>query len=162
MIKLTTSEKTELIVTPKHKVAIWNNDKITYVESNNIKEGEKVVAKPEEAEMKLTSQTITKVEKIQYKGKLYNVTTSSGNVIVNGILCKNSGGLGTPANQRVVAGMIHKAHLGDYSLTKLQLYIPERNTNYYRQSKKRNFQLPVSRNVPQEQWYVLSQYHATL
>lgn len=62
--------------------------------------------------MKLTSQTITKVEKIQYQGKLYNVTTSSGNVVVNGILCKNSGGLGTPANQRVVAGMIHKANKG--------------------------------------------------
>ena len=62
--------------------------------------------------MKLTSQTITKVEKINYKGRLYNVTTSSGNVIVNGILCKNSGGLGTPANQRVVAGMMHKAHMG--------------------------------------------------
>jgi ATP-dependent Lon protease len=62
--------------------------------------------------MKLTSQTVTKVEKIDYKGKLYNVTTSSGNVIVNGILCKNSGGLGTPANLRVVAGMIHKANLG--------------------------------------------------
>jgi len=62
--------------------------------------------------MKLASQKITKVERINYQGKLYNVTTSSGNVIVNGILCKNSGGLGTPANQRVVAGMIHKAHLG--------------------------------------------------
>lgn len=62
--------------------------------------------------MKLTSQTITKIEKIHYQGKLYNVTTSSGNVVVNGILCKNSGGLGTPANQRVVAGMIHKAHKG--------------------------------------------------
>ncbi|MBU1643933.1 MAG: ATP-dependent protease LonB, partial [Nanoarchaeota archaeon] len=34
------------------------------------------------------------------------------NVVVNGILCKNSGGLGTPANQRVVAGMIHKANKG--------------------------------------------------
>tara|TARA_Y100000310_G_C20704331_1_gene833674 strand:+ start:1137 stop:2510 length:1374 start_codon:yes stop_codon:yes gene_type:complete len=62
--------------------------------------------------MKLTSQKITKVERVPYKGKLYNVTTSSGNVIVNDILCKNSGGLGTPANQRVVGGMIHKAHLG--------------------------------------------------
>src|SRR3990167_7712396 len=62
--------------------------------------------------MKLTSKTITKIEKINYQGKLYNITTSSGNVIVNGILCKNSGGLGTPANQRVVAGMIHKAHKG--------------------------------------------------
>ena len=62
--------------------------------------------------MKLTKQTITKVERFPYKGKLYNVTTSSGNVIVNGILCKNSGGLGTPANQRVVPGMIHKANKG--------------------------------------------------
>src|SRR3989338_5225189 len=62
--------------------------------------------------MKLTKQTIKKVETIPYKGKLYNVTTSSGNVIVNGILCKNSGGLGTPAHERVVAGMIHKANKG--------------------------------------------------
>jgi len=62
--------------------------------------------------MKLIKQTITKVERFPYKGKLYNVTTSSGNVIVNGILCKNSGGLGTPANQRVIAGMIHKANKG--------------------------------------------------
>lgn len=62
--------------------------------------------------MKLTKQAITKVEKIHYKGKLYNVTTSSGNVIVNGVLCKNSGGLGTPAHERVVAGMIHKSHMG--------------------------------------------------
>jgi ATP-dependent Lon protease len=43
---------------------------------------------------------------------LYNVSTSSGNVIVNDILCKNSGGLGTPAHERVIAGMIHKAHRG--------------------------------------------------
>src|SRR3989344_1544979 len=62
--------------------------------------------------MKLTKQKITKIEKINYKGKLYNVTTSSGNVIVNDILCKNSGGLGTPAHERVIAGMIHKAHMG--------------------------------------------------
>src|SRR3990167_5124495 len=62
--------------------------------------------------MKLTKQSIKKIEKIYYKGKLYNVTTSSGNVIVNGVLCKNSGGLGTPAHERVVAGMIHKSHMG--------------------------------------------------
>jgi ATP-dependent Lon protease len=62
--------------------------------------------------MKLTSDEITKVERIPYKGKLYNVTTSSGNVIVCGILCKNSGGLGTPAHERIVAGMIHKSHMG--------------------------------------------------
>lgn len=62
--------------------------------------------------MKLTKQTVKKVERVPYKGKLYNVTTSSSNLIVNGILCKNSGGLGTPAHERVVAGMIHKANLG--------------------------------------------------
>lgn len=62
--------------------------------------------------MKLVGQSVTKVERIHHKGKLYNVATSSGNVIINGILCKNSGGLGTPAHERVVAGMIHKAHMG--------------------------------------------------
>ncbi len=62
--------------------------------------------------MSIATQTIVKKEKINYKGKVYNITTSSGNLIANGILCKNSGGLGTPAHERVVAGMIHKAHMG--------------------------------------------------
>ena len=62
--------------------------------------------------MTLAKQTITKIEKFHYKGKVYNLTTSSGNLIANGILCKNSGGLGTPAHERVVAGMIHKSNLG--------------------------------------------------
>jgi len=62
--------------------------------------------------MNLTKQTITKIEKFRYKGKVYNITTSSGNLIADGILCKNSGGLGTPAHERVVAGMIHKSHMG--------------------------------------------------
>ena len=62
--------------------------------------------------LKLFNEYITKVEKINYKGKVYNLTTSSGNLIVNGILAKNSGGLGTPAHERVVAGMIHKSHMG--------------------------------------------------
>ncbi|MBD3204570.1 ATP-dependent protease LonB [Candidatus Woesearchaeota archaeon] len=62
--------------------------------------------------MKLEKEKITKIEKIPYNGKVYNVTTESGNVIVNGILCSNSGGLGTPAHERVIAGMIHKAHMG--------------------------------------------------
>jgi len=62
--------------------------------------------------MKLSQQRVKKVEKINYRGKLYNVTTSSGNVIVNGVLCKNSGGLGTPPHERVIPGMIHKANRG--------------------------------------------------
>ena len=57
-------------------------------------------------------EKITKVEEVRYTGKVYNLTTSSGNVIANNLLCKNSGGLGTPAHERVVAGMIHKANLG--------------------------------------------------
>ena len=86
--------------------------------------------------MKLTSQTITKVEKIQYQGKLYNVTTSSGNIIVNGILCKNSGGLGTPANQRVVAGMIHKAHKGVLFIDEIATLHP-RTQQYFPHYKKK-------------------------
>lgn len=62
--------------------------------------------------MKLSKQTIEKIERIHYKGKLYNLTTTSGNLIANDILCKNSGGLGTPAHLRVQSGMIHKAHNG--------------------------------------------------
>ncbi|MBI4150629.1 AAA family ATPase, partial [Candidatus Woesearchaeota archaeon] len=62
--------------------------------------------------MTFVTQMITDINKVSHTGKLYNVTTSSGNVIVNGVLCSNSGGLGTPAHERVVAGMIHKAHLG--------------------------------------------------
>ncbi len=62
--------------------------------------------------MKLKRQTIQKIERFSYQGKVYNLTTSSGNILVNGILCKNSGGLGTPANLRVIAGLIHKANKG--------------------------------------------------
>ncbi len=113
LIKLTTSEGKELIVTPEHKVAIEENGSLKYVEARSIKISDTIVsASILVDEHKLTTQTITKIERFHYKGKLYNVTTSSGNVVVNGVLCKNSGGLGTPANQRVVAGMIHKAHLG--------------------------------------------------
>ncbi len=62
--------------------------------------------------MKIYQQKIEKIEKIKVDSTIYNLTTESGNVLVNGILCKNSGGLGTPANLRVVAGMIHKANKG--------------------------------------------------
>src|SRR3989338_4975450 len=62
--------------------------------------------------MNLEKNKILKVEEILYSGKVYNLTTSSGNIIVNDVLCKNSGRLGTPAHERVVAGMIHKANMG--------------------------------------------------
>ena len=44
--------------------------------------------------------------------KTYNITTETGNLIVNGILVKNSGGLETPPHELVEAGAIHKAHKG--------------------------------------------------
>lgn len=48
MIKLTTSNNTQLIVTPEHKIAIWRNEKIDYAEARHIKEGDEVVAKSED------------------------------------------------------------------------------------------------------------------
>ncbi|WP_456395701.1 ATP-dependent protease LonB [Thermococcus sp.] len=42
----------------------------------------------------------------------YNVTTESGNLLANGLFVKNSGGLGTPAHERVEPGMIHRANKG--------------------------------------------------
>ncbi len=62
--------------------------------------------------MKLSSERVKKIEKIPYKGYLYNLTTESGNLFVNGILCKNSGGFGTPAYERLIPGMIHRANGG--------------------------------------------------
>ncbi len=48
MIKLTTSENKELIVTPEHKIAIWKNGKTEYVEAQQIKKGDEVVAQAED------------------------------------------------------------------------------------------------------------------
>tara|TARA_Y100000310_G_scaffold86973_1_gene83874 strand:+ start:9687 stop:11732 length:2046 start_codon:yes stop_codon:yes gene_type:complete len=47
MIKITTSEKNELIVTPEHKVATNKNGEIKYIEAKDIKEGDEVVSKSE-------------------------------------------------------------------------------------------------------------------
>ena len=62
--------------------------------------------------MHLKPERIKKIEKIHYNGPLYNLTTSSGNLFANKILVKNSGGLGTPAHERIVPGMIHRANKG--------------------------------------------------
>ncbi len=61
---------------------------------------------------KLKFERVKKIEKVPYKGYLYNLTTESGNLFVNGILCKNSGGFGTPAYERLIPGMIHRANGG--------------------------------------------------
>ncbi len=57
----------------------------------------------------------------EYVDTTYNVTTETGNLLANGLLVKNSGGLETPAHERVEAGAIHRAHKG-------VLYIDEINT----------------------------------
>ena len=60
----------------------------------------------------MKSERIKFIKKVPYKGYLYNLTTETGNIFVNKILCKNSGGLGTPAYERVIGGLIHKANGG--------------------------------------------------
>ncbi len=62
--------------------------------------------------MELKKEKIIKIEKVPYNGFLYNLTTETGNLFVNGILVKNSGGLGTPAHERIIPGLIHKANGG--------------------------------------------------
>jgi len=49
---------------------------------------------------------------IEFSGRIYNVTTESGNLFANGILVSNSGGLGTPAHLRVESGAIHRSNKG--------------------------------------------------
>jgi Lon-like ATP-dependent protease len=62
--------------------------------------------------MELKSEKIKNIEKIPYSGYLYNLTTETGNLFANNILVKNSGGLGTPAYERLIPGLIHKANGG--------------------------------------------------
>lgn len=62
--------------------------------------------------MKLSTEKIKKIEKVSYSGYLYNLTTKTGNLFANKILVKNSGGLGTPAHERLIPGMLHRANGG--------------------------------------------------
>ncbi|MBI3027668.1 ATP-binding protein [Candidatus Woesearchaeota archaeon] len=48
MIKLTTSANKEIIVTPEHKIAVWKNNKIDYVESKDVREKDEIVSKAED------------------------------------------------------------------------------------------------------------------
>lgn len=55
---------------------------------------------------------IESIEEEQYDGFVYNLTTESGNYLVDFILTHNSGGLGTPAHLRVESGAVHRANKG--------------------------------------------------
>src|SRR3989344_851511 len=75
--------------------------------------------------MELKSERIKKIEKIPYKGHLYNLTTESGNLLANNILVKNSGGLGTPPHERIIPGMVHRANGGLLFLDEISLLSPK-------------------------------------
>jgi len=55
---------------------------------------------------------ITSIDIEDYTGFVYNMTTGTGNYMVDFVLTHNSGGLGTPAHLRVESGAIHKANKG--------------------------------------------------
>ncbi|MDD5022876.1 MAG: ATP-binding protein, partial [Candidatus ainarchaeum sp.] len=55
---------------------------------------------------------IISIRKIKVSGFVYNLTTETGNYLVNNILTHNTGGMGTPAHLRVEGGAIHKANNG--------------------------------------------------
>lgn len=75
--------------------------------------------------MKLQKSKVINKEEIDYKGLVYNITTRTGNVIVNGILASNSGGLGTPPHERVMAGAIHQANKGVLFIDEVATLRPE-------------------------------------
>ena len=75
--------------------------------------------------MELKSEKIKKIEKIKYEGYLYNLTTETGNLFANGILVKNSGGLGTPAYERLIPGMIHRSNGGVLFIDEIANLRPE-------------------------------------
>ncbi|MFH1592931.1 MAG: ATP-dependent protease LonB [Candidatus Woesearchaeota archaeon] len=75
--------------------------------------------------MDLKTEKIKKIEKIHYSGYLYNLTTSTGNLFANGILVKNSGGLGTPPHERLVPGMIHRSNGGVLFIDEIANLKPE-------------------------------------
>lgn len=61
---------------------------------------------------KLVEVPLTAKRLRDYRGTVYNITTSTGNYFANGVLVHNSGGLGTPPHLRIEAGAIHRAHRG--------------------------------------------------
>lgn len=68
---------------------------------------------------------ILSIKRVKYKGYVYNFTTDTGNYVVNNVLTHNTGGLGTPAHERVVAGAIHKANGGVLFIDEIATLKPE-------------------------------------
>lgn len=68
---------------------------------------------------------ITKISKKKYSGYVYNLTTETGNYLVNNVLTHNSGGLGTPPHSRVESGAIHAANKGVLFIDEVASLKPE-------------------------------------
>lgn len=111
LIKITTLSGKTLVVTPEHKVAVKRRGRVIYKEAQKLTRLDKIITKANR-KMELIQEKLKKIEKIPYKGCLYNLTTASGNLLANNILVKNSGGLGTPPYERLIPGFIHRASGG--------------------------------------------------
>jgi lon-related putative ATP-dependent protease len=106
-------------VTPNHPIAILGCDgSIAYKAAECMRVGDRVIT-PERIERNRRTMgehyafdEIVEVRDEDYNGFVYNMTTDSGNYLVDFILTHNSGGLGTPAHLRVEAGAIHRSNKG--------------------------------------------------
>ncbi|MFA5050248.1 MAG: ATP-dependent protease LonB [Candidatus Micrarchaeia archaeon] len=109
-------KKTERIRHAMEKVMQRKLDK--YSQLKNIEKSERYIL----STLKVSNETMQKIlmkqeidfncREIEYNGFVYNITTESGNLFANGILVKNSGGMGTPAHLRIESGAIQKANKG--------------------------------------------------
>jgi len=79
----------------------------------------------EEKSAKAVPAKVSSVSKRHFKGHVYNVTTETGNLFVEGILIHNSGGLGTPPHLRVEPGMVHRASGGVLFLDEIATLSPK-------------------------------------
>ncbi|AJF60748.1 MAG: Lon-like protein ATP-dependent protease [archaeon GW2011_AR10] len=68
---------------------------------------------------------IIEVNRVNYSGPVYNMTTSTGTYLVNLVLTHNSGGLGTPPHLRVEPGMIHRVNGGVLFLDEVATLSPK-------------------------------------
>jgi len=71
MIKITTSENKEIIITPEHKISTSKNGKVIYTEAKNIKKGNQVITQIEEHIIDEQDIINTYDERQQEQCKLY-------------------------------------------------------------------------------------------
>ncbi len=90
----------------------------------SVTNGESLFRLRDVAEGTFAYDEITSVKKERLIGPVYNLTTGTGTYVVSQMLTHNTGGLGTPAHERVVAGMIHKAHMGVLFIDEIAILEP--------------------------------------